>query len=252
MLPCSRRGSRHDCGRADWARGGYVLHARAMAPRLAPLVVAVGDPRERHVESARRGVQPDWRRRRCRTTATQWMQWRRGYNFDSSWTKLRRSPSAKPKPEPLRHGPRPQDDASSAAPIATHVMTPHGEMHKQTMNTHLITAHSRGVPFSADRCFRAAQAAKAAGLPAPDNSSVARRGMLGRGADVCCLFAAGGASGPFVQCGRISALYDSMWCRDSTGRFLPVMSQKRHMLSLFSSVNPLPGICGSPSGLGGA
>ena len=103
----------------------------------------------------------------------------------------------------------PQDDASSAAPIATHVMTPHGEMHKQTMNTHLITAHSRGVPFSADRCFRAAQAAKAAGLPAPDNSSVARRGMLGRGADVCCLFAAGGASGPFVQCGRISALYDS-------------------------------------------
>ena len=44
----------------------------------------------------------------------------------------------------------------------------------------------------------------------------------------------------------------SLWCRDSTGWFLPVMSQKRHMLSLFSSVNPLPGICGSPSGLGGA
>ena len=43
-----------------------------------------------------------------------------------------------------------------------------------------------------------------------------------------------------------------LWCRDSTGWFLPVMSQKRHMLSLFSSVNPLPGICGSPSGLGGA
>ena len=104
---------------------------------------------------------------------------------------------------------RSPDGACSAVPIATHVLTPRGEMHKQTMNTHLITAHSRGVPFSADRCFRAAQAAKAAGLPAPDNSSVARQGMLGRGADVCCLFAADRASGPFLQCGRVSTLYDS-------------------------------------------
>ena len=43
-----------------------------------------------------------------------------------------------------------------------------------------------------------------------------------------------------------------MWCRDSTGRFLPVMSQKRQVLSLLFWLNPLPGICGSPSGLGGA
>ena len=42
-----------------------------------------------------------------------------------------------------------------------------------------------------------------------------------------------------------------MWFRDSTGRFLLVMSQKRHMLPLFSWFNPLPGICGSLAVLAG-
>ena len=68
---------------------------------LASLLVAVGDLRKRRIESSesRLGVQTDWRRRRCATTATQWMLWRRGYSCDSSWTKRRPSPSAKLKLE---------------------------------------------------------------------------------------------------------------------------------------------------------
>ena len=35
---------------------------------------------------------------------------------------------------------------------------------------------------------------------------------------------------------RLSGAGRSVWCRDSTGWFLPVMSQKRHMLPLFSGL----------------
>ena len=45
--------------------------------------------------------------------------------------------------------------------------------------------------------------------------------------------------------GRSLGSSEGLWCRDSTWRFLPVMSQKRHMFSLFSWFNPLPSICGS-------
>ena len=46
----------------------------------------------------------------------------------------------------------------------------------------------------------------------------------------------------------------AVWCRDSTGRFLPVMSQKRRIVVLCVTVfwfNPLPGICGSLAVLAG-
>ena len=34
----------------------------------------------------------------------------------------------------------------------------------------------------------------------------------------------------------MDTVIEKLWCRDSTGWFLPVMSQKRHMLSLFSGL----------------
>ena len=42
-----------------------------------------------------------------------------------------------------------------------------------------------------------------------------------------------------------------MWCRDSTGRFLPVMSQKTPHVATVFWFNPLPGICGSLAVLAG-
>ena len=42
-----------------------------------------------------------------------------------------------------------------------------------------------------------------------------------------------------------------MWFRDSTGWFLPVMSQKRYIVVTVFWFNPLPGICGSLAVLAG-
>ena len=42
-----------------------------------------------------------------------------------------------------------------------------------------------------------------------------------------------------------SAVKVGLWCRDSTGRFLPVMSQNATWFHCFSGLTPLPGICGS-------
>ena len=45
-----------------------------------------------------------------------------------------------------------------------------------------------------------------------------------------------GGVGGRVTDGADSPVAVGLWCRDSTGWFLPVMSQKRHMLPLFSGL----------------
>ena len=101
-------------------------------------------------------------------------------------------------------------DASSRARVSAHVMSPHGPIHKSTRNIHLLTAKSRGEKLAPCRVGRAAQAAKLACFEQASNSAFASGGTLGRGTDVCCTFLPEkrGDDG-FVQCGRISAIYDS-------------------------------------------
>lgn len=101
-------------------------------------------------------------------------------------------------------------DASSRARVSAHVMSPHGPIHKSTWNIHLLTAKSRGEKLTPCRVGRAAQAAKLACLEQASNSAFASGGTLGRGTDVCCTFLPEKRGDDcFVQCGRISAIYDS-------------------------------------------
>ena len=101
-----------------------------------------------------------------------------------------------------------QCQRAAAARVSAHVTSPHGVLHKQTANTYLYTASSRGEKLTSERIGRAAQAAKLASLGPNDNSAIAGAGLLSRGTDVCCFFKDQGKP-TFAQCGRVSALYDA-------------------------------------------